>query len=147
MIVKGLIKSINFSDNSCRVRLPVFETAASQGEVVVKAIMSIQPGLYNGYNEGDVVFVDFENNRLNQPIVVGKLYLGSAKETTAKASGSLSISNLKVSSNATLPIDTKLVLEMQLVNPIKVPYEKEQNYNTKYEQQELPIQYVPFFRV
>ena len=83
MIVKGLIKSINFSDNSCQVRLPVFETAASQGEVVVKAIMSIQPGLYNGYNEGDVVFVDFENNRLNQPVVVGKLYLGSAKETTA----------------------------------------------------------------
>ena len=111
MIVKGLIKSINFSDNSCRVRLPVFETAASQGEVVVTAIMSIQPGLYNGYNEGDVVFVDFENNRLNQPVVVGKLYLGSAKETTAKASGSLSVSNLKVSSNATLPIDTKLVLD------------------------------------
>ena len=71
MIVKGIIKTIDFSDNSCKVRIPLFETAASSGEVILKAIMLIQPGSYNGYVEGDVVFVDFENNDLGQPIVCG----------------------------------------------------------------------------
>lgn len=111
MIVKGLIKTINFLDNSCTVRLPIFETAAAQGEVVVKAIISTQPGMYNGYAEGDVVFVDFENNKLSQPIVVGKLYLGAEKEESAALKGGLTVSNLTVSSSATLPLNTRLTVE------------------------------------
>ena len=96
MIVKGLIKTINFSDNSCTVRLPIFETAASQGEVILKAVMLTQPGLYNGYSEGDIVFVDFENDKLNQPIILGKLYLGAAKEEASPVHSSLAVSNLTV---------------------------------------------------
>lgn len=111
MIVKGLIKTIDISDNSCTVRLPIFETAASQGEVVLKAVISTVPGMYSGYTVGDIVFVDFENNKLNQPIVVGKLYLGANAEEASKNKGGLTVSNLTVSSSASLPIDTKLVLE------------------------------------
>lgn len=111
MIVKGIIKTINFSENSCTVRLPLFETAAAQGEVILDAIISIQPGLYNGYTEGDVVFVDFENNKLSQPIVVGKLYLGTEKETATGAPSAMTVSNLKVTTQATLPVDTRLSLE------------------------------------
>lgn len=111
MIVKGLIKSIDFSDNSCKVRIPLFETAASTGEVVLKATMLVQPGMYNGFIEGDVVFVDFENDDLGQPIIIGKLYLGAAQEAAATAHSALSVSNLEVTSKATLPIDTKIVVE------------------------------------
>lgn len=111
MIVKGIIKTINFSENSCTVRLPLFETAAADGEVILDAIISIQPGLYNGYTEGDVVFVDFENNKLSQPIVVGKLFLGAEKETAAGAPSAMTVSNLKVTTQATLPVDTRLSLE------------------------------------
>lgn len=111
MIVKGLIKTINFSDNSCTVRIPLFETAAVQGEVILPAAILIQPGMYNGYSEGDIVFVDFENDKLNQPIVLGKLYLGAAKEEASLAQSALAVSNLTVTSKATLPIDTRLVLE------------------------------------
>jgi hypothetical protein len=111
MIVKGLIKSINFADNSCRVRIPLFETAASKGEVVLNATMLIQPGMYNGYIEGDVVFIDFENDDLGQPIVLGKLYLGAAKEAATTVHSALAVSNLTVTSNATLPMDTRIVLD------------------------------------
>ena len=111
MIVKGIIKTIDFLDNSCTVRLPLFETAASSGEVVLKATILTQPGLYNGYVEGDIVFVDFENNELDQPIVLGKLFLGAAKEEATPGVSALTVGNLKVSSSATLPIDTKLVLD------------------------------------
>jgi hypothetical protein len=111
MIVKGIIKTINFLENSCTVRLPLFETAAADGEVILDAIISIQPGLYNGYTEGDVVFVDFENNKLSQPIVVGKLFLGAEKEAAAGAPSAMTVSNLKVTTQATLPVDTRLSLE------------------------------------
>ena len=111
MIVKGIIKTINFLENSCTVRLPLFETAAASGEVVLDAIISIQPGLYNGYTEGDVVFVDFENNKLSQPVVVGKLYLGTEKEAAAATPSAMTVSNLKVTTQATLPVDTRLSLE------------------------------------
>ena len=111
MIVKGLIKTIDFSANTCTVRLPIFETAASKGEVILDAVMMSQPGLYNGYTEGDIVFVDFENDKLSQPIVIGKLYLGADREASATPQGSLAVSNLTVTKKATLPIDTQLVLE------------------------------------
>jgi hypothetical protein len=128
MIVKGLIKTIDFSDNTCMVRLPIFETAASQGEVVVKAVILIQPGLYNSYAEGDVVFVDFENNKLSRPIVIGKLYLGAIKEENAAKKGSLTVSNLTASTSATLPVTTKLKVDSI---GTKVPVEKGiTSYNT-----------------
>lgn len=111
MIAKGIIKTIDFLDNSCTVRLPIFETAAADGEVVLKATLLTQPGMYNGYVEGDIVFVDFENDKLSQPVVLGKLYLGATKEEMATPTASLSVANLKVASKAVLPIDTQLELD------------------------------------
>jgi hypothetical protein len=107
MIVKGILKTINYNDNTCVVRLPLFEAAGANEEVVLPAIISIQPGIFNGYKVDDVVLVSFENNNLNHPIVLGKLYLGAATENK-DARGSLNVTNLNVTSTATLPITTKL---------------------------------------
>jgi hypothetical protein len=109
MITKGILKSINYNDNTCLVRLPLFETAGADTEVVLKAIFLTQPGNYNGYVENDVVFVDFENNKLDAPVVIGKLYLGAAKEAQNTANASINVSNLNVTSKATLPLDTKII--------------------------------------
>lgn len=111
MITKGIIKTINYSNNTCRVRLPLFENVATSGEVVMEAIFSTQPGSYNGYAEEDVVFVDFENGQLDNPIIIGKLFLGANNETKEGKKGGLSIDSLNVARNASLPIDTKLVLD------------------------------------
>ena len=109
MIIKGILKTIDYNNNSCTVRLPLFETANTSGEVVLPAIFMNQPGMFNGYNEGDIVFVDFENNKLEAPIIIGKLYLGSEKEASNSQKGGLKIASLTVDSSATLPLDTKLV--------------------------------------
>lgn len=109
MIIKGILKTIDYNNNSCTVRLPLFETTSSSGEVVLPAIFMNQPGMFNGYNEGDIVFVDFENNKLEAPIIIGKLYLGSEKEASNSQKGGLKVASLTVDSNATLPLDTKLV--------------------------------------
>ena len=109
MIIKGILKTIDYNNNSCTVRLPLFETATNSGEVVLPAIFMNQPGMFNGYNEGDIVFVDFENNNLDTPVIIGKLYLGSEKEASNSQKGGLKVASLTVDSNATLPLDTKLV--------------------------------------
>jgi hypothetical protein len=77
----------------------------------MEATFSTQPGSYNGYAEEDVVFVDFENGQLNNPIIIGKLFLGANNETKEGKKGGLSIDSLNVARNASLPIDTKLVLD------------------------------------
>lgn len=109
MITKGILKTINYNENSCTVRIPLFETASSNNEVILSAVFLTQPGSYNGYSEGDIVFIDFENNSLNSPIVLGKLYLGAVKEKATSKKGGLTVADLNVISSASLPLDTKLV--------------------------------------
>lgn len=120
MITKGILKTIDYNENSCTVRLPLFESAAASGEVVLPAIFITQPGSFNGYNEGDVVFVDFENNSLTSPVVIGKLYLGAAKELANPKKGGLAVADLTVTSTASLPLDTKLVLDKSALSTVSV---------------------------
>ena len=111
MITKGIIKTIDYSNNSCKVRIPLFETANTSDEVILPAIFLTQPGIYNGYNEGDIVFVGFEGSGLDCSIVLGKLFLGASKESENSKKGSIEASNLVVDSTATLPLTTKLTFK------------------------------------
>lgn len=80
MITKGIITSINRNKNKCAVRMPLFESASSTGPVIINALISNPPGVYNGYFKDDIVFVSFEENSLEKPIVIGKLYRGPSFE-------------------------------------------------------------------
>ena len=75
MIQKGIVKSIALEKNILYVRIPIFETAGSQ-EAIFECRLCTEPGILNGYNVGDVVFVSFESDYLNLPVVIGKLYKG-----------------------------------------------------------------------
>ena len=87
MVTKAIIQSINRNTNKCAVRMPLFESASSSGPVVVEALINIPPGVYNNLAKDDVVFVAFEENALEKPIVLGKLYRGPnfEKETAGGA--------------------------------------------------------------
>ena len=110
MVVKGLIKSIDYNGNTCTVRLPVFESAANDKETVITAVIATQPGIYNGYKVGDVVIVSFENNDIDMPIVLGKLYLGADVESKDPR-GAINAANIKSSTPISIPIDTELTLD------------------------------------
>ena len=84
MITKAIIKSIDRNKNKCSVRMPLFETASSPGHFVVDALISIPPGVYNNLFVDDIVFVSFEENALEKPIVIGKLYRGPKYESDTK---------------------------------------------------------------
>ena len=110
MIVKGIIKSIDYTGNTCTVRIPVFESAANENEVVVPATLSTLPGIYNGYKEEDVVFITFENNDYDMPIVIGKLYLGVENEKNDPR-GAIVCNNITAAQPISIPISSQLTLD------------------------------------
>ena len=110
MIVKGIIKTIDFKGNTCTVRIPVLENSANGAEVVIPAVFSMIPGLYNGYKVNDVVFVAFENDQLNSPVVISKLYLGADTESK-NPRGAINADSFKATNPITIPVSTKLTLD------------------------------------
>lgn len=110
MITKGIIISIDYSGNTCMVRLPIFEGAGNQTEVVLPAIISCAPGSLNPFKINDVVIVGFEEYLFDRPIILGKLYLGRTAETPAEYTpgGGQYLESLTVTNNASIPITTQL---------------------------------------
>lgn len=105
MVTKALITSINGSANRCIVRMPLFETTASASPVKAEALVSITPGLFNNLAVGDVVFVAFEENAIEKPIIIGKLFKGTNDETKVTG-GAGNLDTLKVKTAATIPSST-----------------------------------------
>ncbi len=109
MLVKGIIKTIDYQGNTCTVRIPVLESAGNNTEVCLPATFAITPGIYNGYKVNDVVFVGFEDNMLSSPVVFGKLFLG-ADEENKDPRGAINTESFKAKEPISIPLDTKLVL-------------------------------------
>ena len=105
MITKGQITAINRAGNRCTVRLPLFETASSTTPVEIEALVSITPGLFNNLFVNDVVFVAFEENALEKPIIMGKLYTGASVENNTKGGAGI-LDTLTVRSSGNIPAAT-----------------------------------------
>ena len=110
MLTKGIIKSIDYTGNTCKVRMPLFENGNSESEVIAEATISTLPGAYNGFKENDVVLVGFENNEIDEPVVLGKLYLG-VNEESKDGRGTINCDSIIAENGATIPITTKLTFD------------------------------------
>ena len=119
MVTKGIIKSIDYNGNTCKVRVPILESACDDAEIVLSAIFATTPGIFNGYKEKDVVIVSFEDNNYENAIILGKLYLGASKENEDPR-GTVSCANLKSENQATIPLSSKLVYEAKDKNTANV---------------------------
>lgn len=105
MVTKGIINSINRAGNRCVVRLPLFETASSSVPVEIEALVSITPGMFNNLFVGDVVFVAFEENALEKPIIIGKLYTGASNENNTIGGAGI-LDTMTVRTSASIPAAT-----------------------------------------
>lgn len=108
MVTKAEIQSIDFSGNTCEVRIPIFESSGTNIPAVTKATFAHTPGIYNSYKPGDVVWVGFDTNSYSDAVVLGKLYVGVA-DSSSDPRSALNIASLKVTDSAILPTDTKIV--------------------------------------
>lgn len=79
MIQKAIIEEIIQGGYQARVRIPRYNKAASSptatdtGDLAIATICTF-PGVHPSYQLGDIVFVGFENEEINQPVILGLLY-------------------------------------------------------------------------
>ena len=100
MILKAIIKKLPEDSNYYTVRIPFFEDH-TKDEIEFEALLAYTPGITNTYNINDRVFVSFENNKYDRPIILGKLYTvtesdeisGTSQNTMA---GDANLNSLKV---------------------------------------------------
>ena len=85
--------------------MPLFETASSSVPVEVEALVSITPGMFNNLFINDVVFIAFEENALEKPIIIGKLYTGNLNENETQGGAGI-LDTVTVRSTASLPAAT-----------------------------------------
>jgi hypothetical protein len=69
------------------------------------AQFSIVPGVYNSYKTGDIVFIGFEENKMELPVILGKLFVSASAEASAHL-GNLSGNSLSITDTAQLPYST-----------------------------------------
>lgn len=119
MITKAVIQAINAPGNRCIVRMPLFETAANPSPIEAEALVNIAPGMFNSLSVGDIVFVAFEENALEKPIILGKLFRGSDIESAIRGGGGV-LDTLKVHTAASIPSSTAYVFPKELQANYKV---------------------------
>lgn len=106
MLTKAIIQSIDYTKNMCRVRIPLFENASRNTNMIeADAQFNIVPGIYNSYKTGDIVFIGFEENKMELPVILGKLFVSASAESEAYR-GNVSGNSLSITDNAQLPYST-----------------------------------------
>lgn len=122
MVTKGVIRSINKTGNRCIVWMPLFDTASS-ARTEAEAIISITPGLFNNLFVDDIVLVAFEENALEKPVIIGKLFTTATRESNTP--GGMGIfDTLKVKSSVAIPASSSFIFpknEEQEYKDFKTP--------------------------
>ena len=90
MITKAIVLNKINNSNKYLVRIPIFETFTNTSSsdnltnaAIFEATYAYQPGNTDGIVPNDVVYVGFENNDLNEVVILGKLYLGEEGSATS----------------------------------------------------------------
>ena len=112
MITLGYINNkLEVGQNLIEVRLPIFEqpgvllSSASKSSIF-KANICCSPGTVNVYNVGDCVVVGFLDNRMDNPIILGKLYTASTPDEYP--TNTTNSATLVVTDKAVLPMNTTI---------------------------------------
>lgn len=105
MLTKAIIQKIDQAKNTCIVRIPLFEQASSKSFMETEATICVTPGIYNNLFVGDIVIIGFEENKIELPVILGKLFLNNlSKDSQA---GAVFGDSLTIASKAILPCDTE----------------------------------------
>ncbi len=104
ILTKAIITELpKDGENIFKCRVPLMEDNTRQ-DAIFDALLCAPPGIYGGYKVGDVVFVDFENDRYDTAVIHGKLYTKIEEDSSTYAI----LNNLKVEGRADLSNDSKL---------------------------------------
>lgn len=117
MLLKGIVQknpnnqfgTYSANDTKIYITIPDFETPGSNYHQIIECGMCYTSGTLNSYAVGDIVWVAFEKNQLNIPIVIGKLYYKNINNSSEDFSSvALHVSDIIVDKKVDLPTDTKI---------------------------------------
>ena len=108
MITKGIIEEL-VTPYVCKVRIPIYNKIKSSvgstpTEELGEAAICTLPNSRVSARVGDIVYVAFENNNFDTPVILGFLY----KEDVASSLVDIKCRNFKSTLSATLPQDTTI---------------------------------------
>lgn len=106
MITKAIVEQI-INKNSVKIRIPILDKVvdASTGISIENcqiATECVLPNFYYNFNVGDIVFVDFEENNMDTPVILGYLTNTSNQFTDG------SLFSINVENDTTLPSNTSI---------------------------------------
>lgn len=110
MLTKAIIKETNkIGSNKYLVYIPLFQLAnQTEQDAIYEATLCSDNCINNSLKVGDVVFVDFEDNRYEKPVIQGKLFTTKEnKEITSQAIFKTLKVNEKVDLNGDVSINGK----------------------------------------
>ena len=85
MITRATIEQ-KIDEYNYKVRIPIFDrdkddSLATPTKDLSIAVASLPKGIHNSLQEGDVVFIGFENNQIEYPVILGHLYMKNLSES------------------------------------------------------------------
>ena len=120
MITKAIIKETNkIGSNKFKVYIPLLRNANDEeADAIFDATLCYTSGILYTLNVDDVVFVAFEDNLVEKPIILGKLFQGENKDN---ANAHLNIKTLNVTDKCILPNNTLIANKNMnsIINEVK----------------------------
>lgn len=90
-------------DNIFKVSVPLMMDN-TESDAIFDAILAHSPGIYKGIDVGDCVIVDFEDDKYDTAIILGKLFTEIKDDEMVYGT----FNQLNVTGSAVLPEDTKI---------------------------------------
>lgn len=86
MLCKGIIEEVSMHDNTAKVRIPILNKMADDLDgtptnELSDALIVCSPGILPIYNVGDVVFIEFEQDEFDAPVILGLLLREAVLDT------------------------------------------------------------------
>lgn len=123
MITKATVESI-LNDKTYQVRIPIIDKTKKSSltnNILSTAVISSQINCPLNFRVGDVVFVDFEENNYNRPVILGSLYTGS----NSKTKPTVNLNSLEVTESATLSNSVTIGKDIKYENILSLKNSKE----------------------
>lgn len=108
MITKAIVRGIpDVNNNKYRVYIPLFRNANdSEIDATFEATLCFLNGVFYSLAVDDVVYVDFEDNYYEKPVIIGKLYTN--KEDKKAIPTQLTVKTINVLDKAQFPSNTEI---------------------------------------
>jgi hypothetical protein len=103
MITKAIITELPKDNNEYKVRIPFLEDNTGT-EMIFTAYLCDTPNIYSSYKLNDVVYVIFEDNKKDIPVIMGKLFVDKSDDSNSEAI----FNELTIKNKINLPTETSV---------------------------------------